>query len=391
LKTGVRVPVTERIFLRSTHPSSHGNAEVLHGNICISVYHNNSYVVQVPGDLLPVRCKTNRTTGTVAESVQFVRETFARSTKHIQFRGITDVFQRYTRIFRAPNAYIVTLHLARHVKRDLVTKNQFLNNSLPPAAFGDVCVEYATKLAAASAIPSSRDDLHHDNTPAHLSLLVSERLAQDKISVLPQPQYSPDLAPEDFYLFPKVESLLKGRRFAPAEEVKIHATYALRPTSFSSTGMGEGLGNSCSYNKNMGKTRTRLRQGKRGTCYERTKLAPDIHWLLVQNSNHILSLTLVYEYDHPPEVRAKNVYEYGPKRLVKTFVSNVALYGAETWTLRRSEEKRIEAFEMWIWRRMKRVKWTDRIGNKALLERVGEERMMLKLIRKRERNCWITG
>ncbi|KAJ4451395.1 hypothetical protein ANN_02857 [Periplaneta americana] len=46
-----------------------------------------------------------------------------------------------------------------------------------------------------------------------------------------------------------------------------------------------------------------------------------------------------------------------------------ALYGAETWTLRRSEEKGIEAFEMWIWRRMERVKWTDRIRNEAVTER----------------------
>ncbi|KAJ4446891.1 hypothetical protein ANN_13592 [Periplaneta americana] len=52
------------------------------------------------------------------------------------------------------------------------------------------------------------------------------------------------------------------------------------------------------------------------------------------------------------------------------------------------EEKRIEAFEMWIWRRMERVKWTDRIRNEAVLERVGEERMMLKLMRKRKRN-WL--
>ncbi|KAJ4441534.1 hypothetical protein ANN_11390 [Periplaneta americana] len=67
---------------------------------------------------------------------------------------------------------------------------------------------------------------------------------------------------------------------------------------------------------------------------------------------------------------------------------HVGLYEAETWTLRRSEEKRIEAFEMWIWRRMERVKWTERITNEAVLERVGEERMMLKLIRKRKR-IWL--
>ncbi|KAJ4437345.1 hypothetical protein ANN_17486 [Periplaneta americana] len=74
------------------------------------------------------------------------------------------------------------------------------------------------------------------------------------------------------------------------------------------------------------------------------------------------------------------------KELRKRLVWSVALYRAETWSLWRSEEKRIEAFEMWIWRRMEHVKWTDRIRNEAVLERVGEERMMLKLIRKRNRN-----
>ncbi|KAJ4440502.1 hypothetical protein ANN_08643 [Periplaneta americana] len=43
---------------------------------------------------------------------------------------------------------------------------------------------------------------------------------------------------------------------------------------------------------------------------------------------------------------------------------------------------------MWIWRKMERVKGTDRIRNEAVLEREGEEKMMLKLIRKRKRN-WL--
>ncbi|KAJ4445236.1 hypothetical protein ANN_07037 [Periplaneta americana] len=47
------------------------------------------------------------------------------------------------------------------------------------------------------------------------------------------------------------------------------------------------------------------------------------------------------------------------KRLATCFVWSVALYGAETWTLRRSEEKRIETFEIWIWSRMERVKKND--------------------------------
>ena len=76
------------------------------------------------------------------------------------------------------------------------------------------------------------------------------------------------------------------------------------------------------------------------------------------------------------------------KRLVKCFVWNVVLYGAETWTLRRNEQKRLEAFEMWV-RRMERVKWTDKIKNAVVLERVGEGRIMLELIRKRKRN-WLS-
>ena len=52
---------------------------------------------------------------------------------------------------------------------------------------------------------------------------------------------------------------------------------------------------------------------------------------------------------------------YGPlenqlrKRLVKCFVWSVAFYSAETWILRRNEQKRLDAFEMWIWRRMECV------------------------------------
>ncbi|KAJ4431277.1 hypothetical protein ANN_19874 [Periplaneta americana] len=54
------------------------------------------------------------------------------------------------------------------------------------------------------------------------------------------------------------------------------------------------------------------------------------------------------------------------KRLVKSFLWSNALDVAEKWTLRQSKEKRIESFEMWIWRRMERLKWTDRIRNEAV-------------------------
>ena len=71
------------------------------------------------------------------------------------------------------------------------------------------------------------------------------------------------------------------------------------------------------------------------------------------------------------------------KRRVKCFVWSVALYGAETWTLRWNEQKRLEAFETWIWRTMAHVKWTDKIKNAVVLE----GRIMLELM-KRKRN-WL--
>ena len=64
------------------------------------------------------------------------------------------------------------------------------------------------------------------------------------------------------------------------------------------------------------------------------------------------------------------------------------MYGAETWTLRKNEQKRLEAFEMWVCRRMERVKWRDKIKNAVVLEREEEGRTMLELIRKRKRN-WL--
>jgi len=48
------------------------------------------------------------------------------------------------------------------------------------------------------------------------------------------------------------------------------------------------------------------------------------------------------------------------KRLVKTLVWSVALYGSETWTIKKAETTRLEPFEMWVWRRLVKVKWTDK-------------------------------
>ncbi|UYV79212.1 hypothetical protein LAZ67_17001536 [Cordylochernes scorpioides] len=62
--------------------------------------------------------------------------------------------------------------------------------------------------------------LHHDNAPAHTSLLVRDLLAKNNTLMMPQPPHSPDLAPCDFFLFPKLKRPMKGRRYATLDEIK---------------------------------------------------------------------------------------------------------------------------------------------------------------------------
>ena len=50
------------------------------------------------------------------------------------------------------------------------------------------------------------------------------------------------------------------------------------------------------------------------------------------------------------------------------------MYGAETWTLRRNEQKQLEAFEMWVWRRMERVKWTEKIKKCSCARKSGRRK-----------------
>ena len=55
------------------------------------------------------------------------------------------------------------------------------------------------------------------------------------------------------------------------------------------------------------------------------------------------------------------------KKVVKCYVWSIALYGTETWTLRAVDQKRLESFEMWCWRRMEKISWTDHVENEDVL------------------------
>jgi len=62
--------------------------------------------------------------------------------------------------------------------------------------------------------------LHHDNAPSHTAVLHHQFMAKNKMAVIPHPPYSPDLAPSDFFLLPKMKLKLEGLRFDTIEEIQ---------------------------------------------------------------------------------------------------------------------------------------------------------------------------
>ena len=74
-----------------------------------------------------------------------------------------------------------------------------------------------------------------------------------------------------------------------------------------------------------------------------------------------------------------------PKKvhLVKTMVFPVVMYGCESWTVKKAERLRIDAFELWYWGRLLRVPWTARRSNQSILKEISPEysleRLMLKM------------
>jgi len=76
------------------------------------------------------------------------------------------------------------------------------------------------------------------------------------------------------------------------------------------------------------------------------------------------------------------------KNVVKCHIWSTALYGAETGTLRAEDQKHVECFEMWCWRRVEKIIWADHVRNEEVLLRVKEQRNILHGISKRKAN-WI--
>ena len=80
------------------------------------------------------------------------------------------------------------------------------------------------------------------------------------------------------------------------------------------------------------------------------------------------------------ELLSKNSNKYIKKGTTKAIIwSSVALYAAETWSYKNEDIRRLEAFEMWVWRKMEKISWRDMKTNEEVLQMVQEERSLMKV------------
>ena len=96
--------------------------------------------------------------------------------------------------------------------KEFVPSGQKINN----AFYKDVLERVRKRVQRVRTVIADNWVLQHDNAPAHTALLIREFLAKKNIHALPHTPYSPDLAPCDFYLFPK----LKGHHFGTMENIQ---------------------------------------------------------------------------------------------------------------------------------------------------------------------------
>ena len=73
---------------------------------------------------------------------------------------------------------------------------------------------------------------------------------------------------------------------------------------------------------------------------------------------------------------------------MECYIWSIALYGAETWTLHAVDQKHLKNFEMWCWRRMEKISWTDHVRNEEVLLRIKQQRNILHEISTQKAN-WI--
>ena len=88
-------------------------------------------------------------------------------------------------------------------------------------------------------------------------------------------------------------------------------------------------------------------------------------------------------YDEPKQHISRDITLPTKVLIVKAMVFPVIMYGCEIWTIKKAQHRRIDAFELWCWRRLLRVPWTERRSNQFILKEISPEYLleilMLKL------------
>ena len=95
-----------------------------------------------------------------------------------------------------------------------------------------------------------------------------------------------------------------------------------------------------------------------------------------------------YAFCKIKELLTKSMSREVKKKIIKTLVWSVMLYGCETWTMNVDMMKRLDAMEMWCWRRMEKISWRERITNEEVLNIVSEQKHLVTTIVQRKKN-WI--
>ena len=71
--------------------------------------------------------------------------------------------------------------------------------------------------------------------------------------------------------------------------------------------------------------------------------------------------------------KSKDIILQTKVHIVKAIIFPVVMCGSETWTVKKDENQRIDAFELWCWRRLLRVSWTARRSNQSILRKINSE------------------
>ena len=93
--------------------------------------------------------------------------------------------------------------------------------------------------------------------------------------------------------------------------------------------------------------------------------------------------SLEESYDQPRQNIKKQRYHFANVHIVQAIIFPIVMYGCESWTIKKGECQRIDAFKLWCWRRLLRVPWTAKRSNQSILKEISPEYslegLMLKL------------